>query len=127
MHLTRKNLLLALLAGVIAMALALQFIGKPVFVTWLRAHSTVRMLLASPDGRYNITVYRYPRLADVPEVLGFGQGYVQLYEVRSSPRVLNEQVAEDLAAIHRFTWMPSSVEIVGFAEWKLPSQYQARN
>lgn len=109
------------------MTLALHFIGKPVFVTWLRAHSTVRMLQASPDGRYNIAVYRYPRLADVPEVLGFGQGYVQLYEVRSSPRVLNEQVVEDLAAIHLFAWMPSSVSIVGFAEWNLPQQYHARN
>lgn len=126
MNITRKKILVAVLVGVVGGALALQFIGRRVFVTWLRAHSTVRMVQSPPGGRYSIAVYRYPRLGDIPELLGFGQGYVQLYDT-ATERVLQEKVADDLAAIHLFAWGPSSVTISGFAEWAVPEWQQARN
>jgi hypothetical protein len=80
MNTTRKKILVAVLLGVVVGALELQFIARPMFVTWLRAHSTVRMVQSPPGGRYSLAVYRYPRLGDIPECLGFGQGYVQLYD-----------------------------------------------
>jgi hypothetical protein len=126
MNTTRKKILVAVLLGVVVGALGLQFIARPMFVTWLRAHSIVRMVQSPPGGRYALAVYRYPRLGDIPECLGFGQGYVQLYDT-GTERVLQEKVADDLAAIHLFAWGPSSVTIIGFAEWKVPGWYQARN
>jgi hypothetical protein len=126
MNISRKKLLVMSLLGVVLSVLALQFIGRPMFVTWLRAHSTVRMVQTPPGGRYSVAVYRYPRLADIPECLGFGQGYVQLYNTASG-QVLQEKAADDLAAIHLFAWGPSSVTISGFVEWNVPGWYQARN
>jgi hypothetical protein len=65
-------------------------------------------------------------LGDIPECLGFGQGYVQLYDTATG-QVLQEKVADDLGAIHLFAWGPSSVTISGFAEWEFPGRYRARN
>jgi hypothetical protein len=107
------------LVTVVSGALLLQFVGKPLFVSWLRAHSTVSMVQAQPGGRHKIAVYRYPKMHNIPECLGFGQGYVQLYETDSG-HVLQEKVANDLAAINLFAWGPTWVSINGFAEWQTP-------
>jgi hypothetical protein len=123
MKITRKKILGALLLAVVAGALVLQFIAKPVCVTWLRAHSTVLMVQSPPGGRHSVAVYRYPKLRHLPEYLGFGQGYVQLYD-KESGRVLEEKVADDLAAVRLFAWGPRSVSITGFAEWDVPGWYQ---
>jgi hypothetical protein len=126
MKITRKKVLVAVLLGVVAGALTLQFIGRPIFVTWLRARSTVWLLTSPPGRRYSLAVYRYPRLGAIPECLGFGQGYVQLYD-QATGRILHEKVADDLAAINFFMWGTSSVTVRGFAEWEVPGWYQARN
>ncbi len=122
----RTKLLLGALIGVVAFALILKFVGTPMFVTWLRAHSTVQMLNSPPGGRYSVAVFRYPRLGDIPECLGFGQGYVQLYQPGTG-KVLQEKVADDLALIGLFAWGASDVTISGFAKWETPGWYQARN
>src|SRR2546426_10940738 len=101
MNITRKKLLATVLVGIVAGTLVLQFIAKPVCVMWLRAHSTVWMLESPPGSRHSIALYRYPNLRHVPEYLGFGQGYVQLYD-KDTGRILQEKVADDLAAIHLF-------------------------
>lgn len=126
MKIKRTKILVAVLLGVVAGALLFQFIGRPMFVTWLRAHSTVRLVESPPGGRFSVAVFRYPRLGDIPECLGFGQGYVQLYDTATG-QVLQEKVTDDLAAIHLFAWGPSSVTIGGFAEWEVPGWYQAQN
>ena len=121
---SRKNILGAALLAVVVGALMLHFVAKPVCVTWLRAHSTALMVQSPPGGNYSVAVYRYPKLRHLPEYLGFGQGYVQLYD-KESGRVLEEKVAEDLGAIRNFAWQPRSVSIAGFAEWDIPGWYQA--
>ena len=125
MKITRKKILAVVLLGVIAGALVLQFIAKPICVTWLRAHSTVWMVQSPPGGRHSVAVYRYPKLRHVPEYLGFGQGYVQLYD-KDTGRVLQEKVTDDLAAIRLFAWGPRSVTISGFVEWDVPGWFQAQ-
>jgi hypothetical protein len=126
MTITRKRIWAAVLITVVTLPLALKFVARPMFITWLRAHATVRMLQSPPGGQFGIAVFRYPRLGDFPEMAGFGQGYVQLYEIGTG-QVLQEKVADDLAAVHLFAWGPSSVTISGFAEWEVPGWYQARN
>jgi len=124
MKFTRKRIFFGVLLGFFAAALLLYCIPRAIYVTWLRAHSTVVMLQSPPGGRHAVAVYRYPKLDHVPEYLGFGQGYVQLYD-KATGRILEEKVADDLAAIRLFAWAPRSVTISGFAEWDVPGWYQA--
>ncbi len=126
MNTSRRKTLLSLAVGILAGGLVLQSIGKHIAVTWLRRHSTLRTMQSPPGGRYGVAVYGYPRLADIPECVGFGQGYVHVYEL-STGRVLQEKVAEDLGGIHLFAWGPTNVTISGFAEWQVPGWYQAPN
>jgi hypothetical protein len=100
--------------------LAAKFIATPLLVVWLRAHSTVSRLDLSPDNRYQISIHRYPRLRDVPETLGFGQGYVVLSD-RTTGKVLTEKPADDLGAVNLLAWGKSTISIPGFADWQLPS------
>jgi hypothetical protein len=123
MKITRRKIFGALLLAVIAGALVLQFIAKPICVTWLRAHSTVLMVQSPPGGDHAITVYRYPKLRHIPDYLGFGQGYVQLYD-KHSGRVVEEKVTDDVEAIRFFAWGGRNVSIPGFAEWDVPGWYE---
>jgi hypothetical protein len=123
MNITRKKLLIGVLVGVIAGALMVQFIGKPVFVTWLRAHSTVWSLHSPAGSSHAVAIYRYPKLRHIPDYFGFGQGYVQLFD-KITGHVWEEKVTHDLGAIHLFAWGPTSVDISGFAQWELPEGYQ---
>jgi hypothetical protein len=124
MNITRRKALGAVLGCVLVGTLGVQWIGKPAFVIWLRAHSTVRLVEKPPGGHFSIAVYRYPRLKDIPEYLGLGQGYVQLFETHTG-KVLQEKAAEDLTAIRNFAWGPASVTIDGFAEWPVAGRHYA--
>ncbi len=64
-------------------------------------------------------VYRYPTLHDIPESLGFGQGFAQLEETLSG-KVLAQKNAHDLAPLNALMWTSNQVIIRGFAEWDLP-------
>jgi hypothetical protein len=123
---TRRKVWIAVLVAVVMGVLAFEFLARPIFTTWLRAHATVRMVQSPPGGKFGVAVFRYPRLGQIPEMFGFGQGYVQLYEIETG-RVLQEKVADDLTGVRLFAWGPSSVSIAGFAEWQIPGWYQARN
>ncbi len=107
-------------------ALQARFIGGAAFTTWLRAHATVRSVQSPPGGRLSVAIHQYPQLGGVTECLGFGQGYVQLYEPETGT-VLHEKTADDLAAIRAFAWGQKSVVIDGFAEWEIPEPLRARN
>jgi hypothetical protein len=124
MKITRKKLRLTVLLGALVGGLLLYFVPKTIYITWLRAHSTVVMMQSPPGGRHAIAVYRYPKLGHVPDYLGFGQGYVQLYD-KETGRILEEKVTDDVAAIHFFAWGGRSVEIPGFVEWDVPGWYEA--
>ena len=121
MKITRLQVLFSILAAIVLAAIGLRLIGRPILVTWVRAHATVRLVESPPGGRFGVAVFRYPRMGHVPELLGLGQGYVQLYELDSG-EVFQEKVAPDLAAIHLFAWGPSSVTIQGFVEWEIPGR-----
>ena len=120
---TRTKALVVVLGAVLVGVTALKFIAGPVFTIWLRAHSTVWMVQSPPGGRLWVAVHRLPRLGDVPECLGFGQGYVQLYEPGRG-RVFQDERVEDLASIRTFAWGVSSVSISGVGEWALPKGYE---
>lgn len=45
---------------------------------YLKSHAMQSLVVPSENGRFKIVIYRFPRLKDVPETLGFGQGFVQL-------------------------------------------------
>jgi hypothetical protein len=79
---------------------------------------------ASPDGRFRVVFYRFPRLNDIPETLGLGQGFVRLEEVATG-RVLGEKHAEDLSPIRGFKWESSRVVVYDsllseWSRWTLP-------
>jgi hypothetical protein len=78
---------------------------------------------APPGGRFEVVMFKYPTLRHLPEILGLGEGYGQLYEIGTG-RVLQEKSAEELSAIRMFAWSNSSVSVQGFVEWPLPKWWQ---
>ena len=51
--------------------------------TYLHSHATLWTHITSPDGRFAVATYRFPELHDMPEILGLGQGFVQVLDTRS--------------------------------------------
>jgi hypothetical protein len=91
-----------------------------------RATAVPGVPLKSPDGKFQIVMYRNPRLYDVPESLGFGQGFVRLREVASG-KVLAQKHAEELSPLREFKWSATNIIIYHlpgtndvFADWDLP-------
>jgi hypothetical protein len=114
---SRKIIAGCLLAGLLLL------IGDISVRVYLKTHAT----RWSVNGwtRFRIVMYRYPRLRDIPESFGFGQGFVQLQEVASG-KVLAQKRAEDLAPLTAFKWSTTNViifqvpEMNKFVEWDLP-------
>lgn len=118
----RRKVIIA--ASVIALlgivVIGLKELGGSIATAFLKANATPwGKPMSSKDGRFQIVIYRYPRIRDIPESLGFGQGFVQLQEVASG-KVLAEKKANDLAALNSWRWSSNLVEITEFAEWNLP-------
>lgn len=86
---------------------------------YLCSHATLWSYVSSPDGRFAVAIYRYPELHDIPEIFGFGQGFVRLLEVRSG-MVLAQRNAEDLAQVNTFRWSVDQVVIQGLGKLELP-------
>src|SRR4051794_10109808 len=119
MNTRRRKFWFAALFTLCGGLLWLQFLGRPIAITFLRAHATVYRVDAPPGGRFGVVMFRYPRLRHLPEILGLGEGYLQLYEIGTG-RVLQEKTAEELSAIRMSAWSSSSVSLQGFVEWPLP-------
>ena len=108
------GIIIILIAGSVVLGLPARLARS-----YLRSHASPWSTMPSGDGRFKVVLFRYPVMQDLPESLGFGQGFVQLLEAHSG-RVLAQKDAEDLAQINLFRWTSNRVLIQGFAEWDLP-------
>ncbi|MGO8838361.1 MAG: hypothetical protein ACLQAH_15150 [Limisphaerales bacterium] len=115
-------------ACVIGSALLLLVVGDISTRVYLKTHATRWWVVPveSRGGEFQIAMYRYPRLRDIPESLGFGQGFVQLQE-KVSGKVLAQKHADDLAPLTAFRWSATNViiyQVPGtsdvFVDWGLP-------
>ena len=106
--------------ALLGLIFGIKWIGGVGITAYLKARATPSgKPWPSKDGRFQIVIYRYPRLRDIPECFGFGQGFVQLQE-SASGRVLAEKEAEDLAPLNWYRWSSNKVTVANFAEWDLP-------
>src|ERR1051325_11249597 len=99
----RRRILGIMLPGFGVGILGLLFLGKTMGTLWLRSHSTVYLLERPAGFQLSIAVHRYPRLAHFPEYLGFGEGFVQLFD-RETGKVFEDVTVEDLGSVNTFAW-----------------------
>lgn len=122
----RKPIIIA--ACIIGVVILLLAIGDVSTRVYLRTHATRcgTVPVQSRSGEFQIVMYRYPRLRDIPESFGFGQGFVQLQE-KATGKVVAQKHADDLAPLTAFRWSSTNVIIYRvpgrsdvFADWTLP-------
>jgi hypothetical protein len=112
--------MVASVIALLGLIFGIKWIGSSALTAYLKTHATPwGTPRLSTDGRFQIVLYRYPRLKDIPESFGFGQGFVQLQEVASG-RVLAEKAAPDFAPLNWWRWSSNKVTVADFAEWDLP-------
>ena len=87
--------------------------------TYLHSHATLWTHITSPDGRFAVATYRFPELHDLPEILGFGQGFMQVLDTRSG-KVVVARDADDLTQLNTLLWGTNELEIPGFLQIVLP-------
>ena len=74
---------------------------------------------SSPDGRFQIVVFRKPRLVAMPGQSSDAPGYFQLRDTRTG-RVLRERSVEMVQLVDRVEWSPTKVDVFLLADWDLP-------
>ena len=124
-YMKKHIIIAACVVGGIFLLIAVVGISTGVY---LRTHATRWWVVPveSRGGEFQIAMYRYPRLRDIPESFGFGQGFVQLQE-KASGKVVAQKHADDLAPLTAFRWSSTNVIIYRvpgtsdvFADWVLP-------
>ena len=116
----RRLLIIATCAiALVGAIICLKSLGRSLVTSYLKTHATQEHVMGSEDGRFQIVIFRYPHPRDIPETLGFGQGFVQLQQFGSG-KVLAQKDAADLAQLNAWKWTSNRVTITGFAEWDLP-------
>ncbi len=108
-----KRLIVAL--GVATVAAAMVF-G---FRTWRRSGAEEYRTFASPDGRFQIVVYRIPSRSSFPGQSSDAPGYFQLLDARTG-RVLRERSVEMVQLVDQIEWSPTNVGVRLLADWRLP-------
>ena len=98
------------------------FIGTVVVVTFMlfrRLSATEHRRYSSPDGRFQIVVFRFPMFFAMPGQGSDAPGYFQLLDTRTG-RVLREQKVGMVQEVDQIHW--SATNVVGriFADWSLP-------
>lgn len=73
----------------------------------------------SPDGRFEVVVYRLPMLVSMPGQSGDASGYVQLRD--SGGKVLHEKSVNMIQEVEEPRWTSSNVTIKLLVQWDLPS------
>jgi hypothetical protein len=112
-------------ASVIVGILVLGISGAVGTKVYLHSHASRWWVVPVKDTKFQIAMYRYPRLHDIPESIGFGQGFVQLQE-SASGKILAQKDADDLAPLTSFSWSSDKAVIYvspstnEFASWDLP-------
>jgi hypothetical protein len=110
--LTRRNAAIAGIAGVIA---------APVIWETFRPKDVYREFL-SPDGRFKVTVYRFPFLfGTMPGQSGDAPGEVRLYRTDNG-KILKRTRVEMVQRVDHWTWTATNVNIKFVADWELPSR-----
>ena len=89
------------------------------FRAWHRSGAQERLRFESPDGRFQIVVYRIPTLFAMPGQSGDAPGYFQLHDMRTG-RVLRDRSVEMVSIVDRIEWSPTNVSVGMLANWKLP-------
>jgi hypothetical protein len=74
---------------------------------------------SSPDGRFQIVVFRIPTSFAMPGGSADAPGYFQLLETQTG-RVLREQAVEMVQLADHVTWSATNVEVRLLADWSLP-------
>ena len=74
---------------------------------------------ASPDGRFEIVVYRIPSRIAMPGQSSDSPGYFQLRDARTG-RVLRECSVEMVQFVDRIEWSATNVDVRLLADWSLP-------
>ena len=87
---------------------------------WRRSGAEEYRRFASPDGRFQIVVYRIPGRFVMPGQSSDGPGYFQLREAQTG-RVLRERSVEMVQLVDRIEWSPTNVDIRLLADWSLPN------
>jgi hypothetical protein len=73
----------------------------------------------SPDGRFQIVVFRRPNVVAMPGHSSDASGYFQLREVGMN-RILQEREMEMVQLVDRVEWSATNVNVGLLADWKLP-------
>lgn len=74
---------------------------------------------SSPDGRFEIVVFRIPTAFAMPGGSSDAPGYFQLLDTKTG-RVLHKQDVEMVQLVDQVTWSDTNVEIRLLADWSLP-------
>jgi len=89
------------------------------FRAWQRANAQEYRTFVSPDGRFQIVVYRMPSHSTFPGQTSDTPGFIQLRDARTG-RVLRERRVEMVQLVDRIAWTPTNVDIRLLADWRLP-------
>ena len=87
--------------------------------TWRRSGAEEYRTFASPDGRFQIVVFRIPSRVAMPGQSSDAPGYFQLRDTRTG-RVLRECSVEMVQLVDRIEWSPTNVDVRLLADWSLP-------
>ncbi|HEU0008272.1 MAG TPA: hypothetical protein VFT34_00490 [Verrucomicrobiae bacterium] len=86
---------------------------------WRRSGAEEYRTFASPDGRFQIVVYRIPSRVTMLGQSSDAPGYFQLRDARTG-RVLRERNVEMVQLVDRIEWSPTNVDVRLLADWSLP-------
>ena len=74
---------------------------------------------SSPDGRFQVVVYRIPSSFTMPGGSSDAPGYIQLHDAQAG-RVLREQEVEMVQLVDHVEWSATNVCVRLLADWSLP-------
>ena len=86
---------------------------------WRRSGAEEYRTFASPNGRFQIVVFRIPSRVAMPGQSSDSPGYFQLRDARTG-RVLRESSVEMVQLVDRIEWSPTNVDVRLLADWSLP-------
>jgi hypothetical protein len=96
--------------------------GVALVVTFMilrRPKSEEYRRFSSPDGRFQIAVFRIPTAFAMPGGSSDAPGYFQLVDTQTG-RVLREQTVEMVQLADHVTWSATNVDVRLLADWSLP-------
>ena len=89
------------------------------FGFWRRPRADEYRRYSSPDGRFEIIVFRTPTSSTMPGQSSDAPGYFQLRDAQTG-RVLRERQVEMVQLVDQIEWSATNVDVRLLADWKLP-------